>query len=582
MSYTAHVDTFARDNAPPPEQRPDILLERPEYRYPARLNCGVELLDRMIEQGCGPRRCLVSPHLAEGQWTYAELRQRVDRIAHVLVEDLGVVPGNRVLLRGSNSPMMVACWLAVMKAGAIAVATMPLLRAGELAAIIDKAQVTVALCDARLADELVRAAAGGPLGKIIFWNQDGPDAQDAQDVHDGLEARMAARPDRFDAVDTAADDICLIAFTSGTTGQPKGCMHAHRDMLAMCDGFSRQILQPAPDDLFVGSPPIAFTFGLGGLVIFPMRAGAAMLMLEKAGPAELLDAVERHGATVLFTSPTAYRMMIDRIAGRDISSLRKCVSAGETLPRATWEAFEAATGIGIIDGIGSTELLHIFIAAAGAAIRPGSTGKPVPGYEARVIDDAGNEVPPGTPGRLAVRGPTGCRYLADARQREYVQDGWNLTGDTYVMDADGYFWYQARSDDMIISSGYNIAGPEVEAALLQHEAVAECAVVGAPDPLRGTVVMAYVVPRAGVDRDAALIEALQGFVKATIAPYKYPRIIELVDALPRTQTGKVQRFRLRQMAEQAAEQTAKQTAEQTVGQAAADRHGATHGQDGSK
>jgi 2-aminobenzoate-CoA ligase len=534
---SAHVDTFAHDNLPPRDQWPVMSFDLPELQYPDRLNCGVELLDRMVGQGHGDRPCILAPGTS---WTYADLKDRADRIARVLVEDLGVVPGNRVMLRAANNPMMVACWFAVMKAGAIAVATMPLLRAGELAVVADKAQVTVALCDARLADEMEEARRRAPvIGRIVYFNGDA-------DAPGSLEARMAAKAGGFVNVDTAADDVCMIAFTSGTTGTPKGTMHFHRDVLAICDTFSRHVLKPQSDDIFCGSPPLAFTFGLGGLVTFPLRVGAATLLLEKATPEALLDGIAAHRATICFTAPTAYRAMLGLLKDRDISSLRKCVSAGEALPLPTWQAFRDATGIEIIDGIGSTEMLHIFISASGPDIRPGSTGRPVPGYSACILDEEGRPVPPGTVGRLAVRGPTGCRYLADDRQRNYVQDGWNLTGDAYKMDEDGYFWYQARTDDMIVSAGYNIAGPEVERALLAHADVAECAVIGAPDPDRGQIVKAFVVLRPGVGDGPEKVKELQDFVKREIAPYKYPRAIEFVDALPRTESGKVQRFRLRE------------------------------------
>ncbi|HYH40028.1 MAG TPA: AMP-binding protein [Azospirillum sp.] len=534
---TAHVDTFARDNLPPRALWPDIRFDLPELHYPARLNCGVELLDRMVAGGFADRPCVLSP---TERWTYADLLDKANRIARVLTEDMGLVPGNRVLLRSANAPMMVACWFAVMKAGGIAVSTMPLLRAKELCTIIDKARVTHALCAAPLADEMEVARPKCPtLRHLAYFGTD-----DA----DGLEARMRAKGTDFANVDTAADDVCLIAFTSGTTGVPKGTMHFHRDVMAISDCFPRSTLKPEPDDLFCGSPPLAFTFGLGGLVIFPMRVGASTLLLPAASPPVLLaEAIERHRASVCFTSPTGYRAMLPLLPGHDISSLRKCVSAGETLPLPTWQAFYDATGIRIIDGLGSTEMLHIFIATAGDDIRPGATGKPIPGYEARIVDAEGNPLPPGEPGRLAVRGPTGCRYLADPRQTTYVENGWNITGDAYVMDEDGYFWFQARNDDMIISSGYNIAGPEVEEALLAHPDVAECAVIGAPDPDRGAIVKAFVVPRPGAPRD---VKALQDFVKQTIAPYKYPRAVEFIDSLPRTETGKVQRFKLRQIEEQ--------------------------------
>jgi 2-aminobenzoate-CoA ligase len=541
MIPSAHVDSFTRDNLPPQAQWPDFLFERPGLRYPARLNCAAELLDRRVEAGEGARPCLISP---AGTLTYAGLAERVNRIANVLVRDLGLVPGNRVLLRGFNDPTMVAAIFAVMKAGGVAVATMPLLRAREIAYPVAKAKIALALCDARLAEEMEKAKGQAPdLARVVYWG--GGEAP--------LEALMAKDGyARFTACDTASDDVCLIAFTSGTTGEPKGTMHFHRDLLATCDTYGRHVLRADANDRFVGSPPLAFTFGLGGLVLFPLRVGAATILLEKAPPEELLPAIAKYRATVCFTAPTAYRAMLGRLAGHDISSLRKCVSAGEALPQATFEAWRAATGISIMDGIGSTEMLHIFIGSPEDDIRPGATGRPVPGYEARVIGEDGREVAPGTIGRLAVRGPTGCRYLADARQRKYVVDGWNVTGDTYVMDADGYFWYQARSDDMIVSAGYNIAGPEVEAALLAHPAVAECGVVGAPDEERGQIVKAYVVLRPGQTADASLTRALQDHVKATIAPYKYPRAVEYVTALPRTQTGKLQRFALRRIAAEAA------------------------------
>jgi 2-aminobenzoate-CoA ligase len=469
--------------------------------------------------------------------SYAAMQARVTRIAHVLISRLGLRPGQRVLLRAANTPMMAACILAVLKAGGVAVPTMPMLRASELAYPVEKARIHLALCDARLAADMEATWALAPsLHGIVYFQSDAPD---------GLEAMMQSASDRFSAFDTAADDVCLIGFTSGTTGQPKGTMHFHRDLLAVCDSYGGNVLRPVASDRFIGSPPLAFTFGLGGLLLFPLRVGAATILLERAGPDDLLQAIPRFGATVCFTAPTAYRAMLGKLAGTDVSSLRVCVSAGETLPRATYEAWQAATGMRLMDGIGATEMLHIFIGSPAEDSLAGATGKPVPGYEAKVIDAEGNEVPHGTVGRLAVRGPTGCRYIADSRQTVYVQNGWNLTGDTYLRDAEGYFWYQARNDDMIVSSGYNIAGPEVENALLQHPAVAECAVIGIPDEARGAIVKAFVVLRPGHAADEAMAGTLQDFVKATIAPYKYPRAIAFRNELPKTPTGKLQRFRLR-------------------------------------
>ena len=535
MLKSGHVDTFARDNLPPREQWPEFKFALPELQYPERLNCVTEWVDRWIAAGEGQRTCMISP---SETLTYAQFHARVNRIANVLTRDLGMVPGNRVLLRAPNNPMMVAAYFAVIKAGGVVVATMPLLRAKELSYPLSKAKIALALCDFRLADEMEKAKAQSEdLKRIVYWG------------NGELEGLMGnAGYENFAACDTASDDVCLIAFTSGTTGEPKGTMHFHRDMLAICDSYAKHIVRAEPSDRFTGSPPLAFTFGLGGLVLFPLRIGASTVLLEQAGPDQLLDAIQKYKITIPFTAPTAYRAMLGKLKDFDISSLRKCVSAGETLPKATFEAWEKATGIKILDGIGATEMLHIFIGSPGHEVRAGSTGKPVPGYEACILDDDGNVAKPGTIGRLAVRGPTGCRYLADARQAKYVQDGWNVTGDTYLMDDDGYFWYQARSDDMIISAGYNIAGPEVEAALLTHASVAECGVVGCPDEERGQIVKAYVVLRAGVAGDAAMIKALQDHVKATVAPYKYPRAVEFVTELPKTQTGKLQRFELRKMA----------------------------------
>lgn len=534
---SAHIDSFARDNLPPRDAWPDLIFTLPELAYPERLNCGAELLDRMVEGGFAERPCLIG---SAGVWTYADTLDRVQRIARVLVEDFGLVPGNRVLLRAPNSPMLAACWLAAMRIGAIAVTTMPLLRAGELAKVIDKAQVSFALCDAGLLEELERAQAMQPVLRRILAMK--------SDEQEALDSRMQRRAADFPAVDTAAEDVALIAFTSGTTGQPKGTMHFHRDVLAICDTFSRHILQPRPDDIFCGSPPLAFTFGLGGLLTFPLRVGAATVLLEKPGAEALLaEAIAGRKASICCTAPTAWRAMVNAMDGYDVTSLRAGVSAGEPLPRPTWEAVQERTGVRLIDGIGATEMLHIFISASGDAIRPGATGRPVPGYEAKVIDDEGQEVPTGEVGRLAVRGPTGCRYLADPRQRDYVQRGWNVTGDSYRADEDGYFWFQARNDDMIISSGYNIAGPEVEEALLAHPAVQECAVVGAPDLDRGSIVKAFIVLHDDINAESELVKQLQEFVKRSIAPYKYPRAIEFIENLPRTETGKVQRFRLRQL-----------------------------------
>ena len=543
---SAHVDTFARDNLPPRAQWPDFLFRFPELKYAARLNCAVELVEDWVARGQGERSCLVS---AAELLTYAAFAERVNRIANVLTRDLGSVPGNRVLLRGPNSPMMVAAYFAVLKAGGVVVATMPLLRAKEIAFPLVKAQIRFALCDIRFGEEMEKAKTLSPgLERIVYWGDNGEDSLD----------RLMRQPGYadFTACDTASDDVCLIAFTSGTTGQPKGTMHFHRDMLVVGDTYGRYVLRAAGEDRFISTAPLAFTFGLGGIALFPLRVGACSILIEKTTPHDLIATIAQYKATVCFTAPTAYRAMLPLLAAHDVSSLRKCVSAGETLPKATYEAWRDATGIRIMDGIGATEMLHIFIGSPEDSTRPGSTGRPVPGYEARIIDEDGREVPPGTIGRLAVRGPTGCRYLADARQEAYVQHGWNVTGDAYLMDAYSYFWYQARSDDMIVSAGYNIAGPEVEAALLSHPAVAECGVVGAPDEERGEIVSAYVVLHSGRDdaafattRDAAaLTKTLQEHVKATIAPYKYPRRIVYVDELPKTLTGKLQRFALRRMA----------------------------------
>ncbi len=543
MARSGHVDTFARDNLPPREQWPEFKFALPDLQYPERLNCVTEWVDRWVAAGQGSRPCLISP--AE-TWTYAQLHERINRIANVLTRDLGLVPGSRVLLRAPNNPMMVAAYFAVIKAGGVVVATMPLLRAKELCYPIAKAKIALALCDFRLADEMEKAKAQSPdLKRIVYWGQKSGELQALMD-----------RPgyENFTACDTASDDVCLIAFTSGTTGEPKGTMHFHRDMLAICDSYAKHVLRAEPSDRFTGSPPLAFTFGLGGLVLFPLRIGASTVLLEQAGPDQILDAIQKFKITIPFTAPTAYRAMLGKLKDYDIASLRKCVSAGEHLPKATFDAWKAATGITILDGIGATEMLHIFIGSPENEVRPGSTGRPVPGYEARILDDDGNVAQPGMVGRLAVRGPTGCRYLADERQQKYVQDGWNVTGDTYLMDRDGYFWYQARSDDMIISAGYNIAGPEVEAALLTHAAVAECGVVGCPDEERGQIVKAYVVLRTGMTGDAAMVKTLQDHVKATVAPYKYPRAVEFVTELPKTQTGKLQRFELRRMAAAGASQ----------------------------
>jgi 2-aminobenzoate-CoA ligase len=536
QAYTAHVDTFARDNMPPPEQLPDFLFTRPEFHYPPRLNCVVPFLDRWVDEGYGDAPCMIG--LTES-YTYRELQALVNRICNVLVGRLGLVTGGRVLLRSANNPMMVATYLAVLKAGGVCVATMPLLRAKELAYPIQKAKIALALCDGKLSDEMEKAKAAAPeLKRIVYWGIEGADS---------LEALIADASPEFKAVDTASDDICLIAFTSGTTGEPKGTMHFHRDMLAVCDGFASNVLRASPSDRFIGSAPLAFTFGFGG-VLFPLHIGASFVVMEKAGPDELPPAIERFKVTVCFTAPTSYRAMVGKMGQHDISSLRKCVSAGETLPKGTYDAWLKATGIKLMDGIGGTEMLHIFICAIEEEIRPGSTGKPVPGYEAKIIDDEGRDVPPGTMGRLAVRGPTGCKYLADVRQLKFVQNGWNITGDTFVMDEDGYFWYKSRSDDMIVSAGYNIAGPDVEAALLTHAAVAECGVVGSPDEARGMVVKAYVVLAPGFSGDETLTTELQDHVKREIAPYKYPRAIEYVAELPKTETGKLKRFTLRQVA----------------------------------
>jgi 2-aminobenzoate-CoA ligase len=536
LGPTGHVDTFARDNLPPMEQWPDFLLE--DFPYPEYLNIGVALTGAKVDKGFGDHTALIGNGR---QRTYKELDDWTNRLAHALVEEYGVKPGNRVLIRSANNPAMVACWLAATKAGAVVVNTMPLLRAKELEQIVDIAEIKVALCDSRMMDEIVSVGKTSKHLKTIV-SFDGTANHDAE-----LDRVALGKSVKFQAVRTGRDDVCLLGFTSGTTGKPKATMHFHRDLLIIADGYAKEVLGVTSDDVFVGSPPLAFTFGLGGLAVFPLRFGAAATLLENASPPNMIEIIEKYRATICFTAPTAYRVMLRAMdEGADLSSLRCAVSAGETLPGPVYDEWKQKTGKEMLDGIGATEMLHIFISNRFGDSKPGCTGRPVSGYEARIVDDEMNDVPDGEPGRLAVRGPTGCRYLNDDRQKVYVRDGWNITGDTFMRDTDGYFHFAARNDDMIISAGYNIAGPEVEAALLSHPFVVECGVIGKPDEARGQIVEAHVVLEDGVARSELTVKMLQDHVKATIAPYKYPRSVVFIDALPKTQTGKVQRFRLRE------------------------------------
>ncbi len=536
LGPTGHTDTFTRDNLPKAEDQPDFLLD--QFPYPDYLNVGVVLSDAMVKKGFGDHTALIGNGR---QRTYRELADWTSRIAHALVEDYGVEPGNRVLIRAANNPALVACWLAATKAGAVVVNTMPLLRAGELTRIVDKAEISLALCDTRLMDEMMLCARDSKfLERVVGF--DGTASHDAE-----LDRIALGKPVIFEAVKTGRDDVALLGFTSGTTGNPKATMHFHRDLLIIADGYAREVLNVTPDDVFVGSPPLAFTFGLGGLAVFPLRFGATAILLESVTPPEMMHIIEMYKATICFTAPTAYRVMLDAMnEGTDLSSLRCAVSAGETLPAPVFDDWIAKTGKPMLDGIGATELLHIFISNRHEDARAGSTGSVVGGYEAKIVDDEMNEVARGEPGRLAVKGPTGCRYLADERQRDYVLGGWNLTGDTFSQDEDGNFHFAARSDDIIVTSGYNIAGPEVEQALLAHEDVLECGVIGAPDEQRGSIVQAHVVLREGVEESDELIKALQDHVKAVIAPYKYPRSVKFIAEVPKTQTGKIQRFRLKE------------------------------------
>ncbi|MEL0303544.1 MAG: AMP-binding protein [Rhodobiaceae bacterium] len=535
MHRSAHTDSFARDNLPPQDAWPDIDLSN--FDYGPQLNAAVELTDEMVARGFGDHVALIGNGRRR---TYKELTDWTNRLAHALVDDLKVEPGNRVLIRSANNPAMVACWLAATKVGAVVVNTMPLLRAGELLKYVEKAEITHALCDTRLMDEMTACAKQSKWLKTVV-GFDGTANHDAE-----LDRLALDKPVGLDAVPTSSDDVALIGFTSGSTGEPKGTMHFHRDLMIIADGYAAEVLGVTPDDVFIGSPPLAFTFGLGGLAVFPLRFGAAAILLETATPPNLVEMIEQYRATVCFTSPTAYRVMLAAMEdGADLSSLRAAVSAGETLPAPVYDEWMAKTGKPMLDGIGATELLHIFITNRFDDHAPSSTGRPVSGYEAKVIGPDGSDLGAGEVGRLAVRGPTGCRYLRSERQGEYVKDGWNITGDSFVRDEAGYFHFAARNDDMIISSGYNIAGPEVEAALLSHDAVAECAVIGVPDEERGAIVEAHVVLRDGNEAGEGLAKALQDHVKATIAPHKYPRSIKFADTLPKTETGKIQRFRLK-------------------------------------
>lgn len=535
LSTSGHVDNFSRDNLPPKHQWPE--LNTSQYAYPQQLNVAVELTDNMVERGFGDHVALIGNGRMR---TYKELSDWSNRLAHALVDDYGIQPGNRILIRAANNPALVACWLAATKAGAVVVNTMPMLRAGELSKIVDLANIKLALCDTRLMDEMhICAQTNDILKQVVGF--DGTANFDAE-----LDRAALNKPVRFQAVATSADDVALLGFTSGTTGKPKATMHFHRDLLIIADGYAREILQVTPEDVFVGSPPLAFTFGLGGLAIFPLRFGATAILLENASPNEMITIIETYKATICFTSPTAYRVMLNAMdEGADLSSLRIAVSAGETLPASVFEDWRVKTGKTMLDGIGATEMLHIFMSNRVGDAHPACTGKPISGYQAKIVDEHMQEVPLGEVGKLAVRGPTGCRYLNDERQTNYVVDGWNLTGDAFFQDKDGYFHFAARTDDMILSSGYNIAGPEVEACLLGHEAVFECAVIGTPDEGRGQLVNAYVVLNKTYQASDELILKLQDYVKNTIAPYKYPRLVHFIDALPKTETGKIQRFKLK-------------------------------------
>lgn len=532
---SGHVDTFSRDNLPPKHQWPELNAN--QYAYPQQLNVAVELTDNMVERGFGDHVALIGNGRMR---TYKELSDWTNRLAHALVDEYGIQPGNRILIRADNNPALVACWLAATKAGAVVVNTMPMLRAGELSQIVDLANIKLALCDTRLMDEMdICAQTSDRLQQVVGF--DGTANFDAE-----LDRAALNKPVRFQAVATSADDVALLGFTSGTTGKPKATMHFHRDLLIIADGYAREILQVIPDDVFVGSPPLAFTFGLGGLAIFPLRFGATAILLETASPNEMINIIETYKATICFTSPTAYRVMLNAMdEGADLSSLRIAVSAGETLPASVFEEWQAKTGKTMLDGIGATEMLHIFMSNRVGDAHPACTGKPISGYQAKIVDEHMQEMPRGEVGKLAVRGPTGCRYLNDERQANYVVDGWNLTGDAFFQDADGYFHFTARTDDMILSSGYNIAGPEVEACILGHEAVSECAVIGTPDEHRGQLVNAYIVLNKTYQASDELILKLQNYVKNTIAPYKYPRLVHFIDALPKTETGKIQRFKLK-------------------------------------
>lgn len=530
LKPSSHVDGFARDHLPPFEQWPQLRFDLQTLNYPDTLNCAEALLDRALLE--------VSPHKpailhGDESWSYGELWSQVNRVAWVLVQDLGVTPGSRVLLRAGNTPAMFVCWLAVTKIGAIAVSTTAMLRARELRQILGKARIGFALCDQTLVQELI-AATDSPLRIMTFGSADAE-----------LECAARTQPPDFRAFPTSQDDVCLIAFTSGTTGQPKATVHFHRDVLAICDTFAAHTLPGSRTGIFCGTPPIAFTFGLGALLAFPLYFRATIALPGESTPAALGDAIERHRATHVFTSPTGFRTLLAQQGDHDLSTVKTCVSAGEHLHIETSDAWFDATGVRIIDGIGSTEMTHIFISAAGDDIRPGSTGKPAPGYTACLLDNEGLPIEGTGTGRLAVRGPTGCRYLADERQREYVINGWNVTGDLFRRDEDGYYWYVARFDDMIISGGYNIAGPEVEESLMLHPDVEDCAVVGWPDPLRGEIVKAVVVLRKGIVEGQEVVKILQDHVKSTLAPYKYPRAIEFRTELPKTSTGKLQRSALK-------------------------------------